>query len=110
MSRRLIIISFIIGWLIVSISPVFDTMIVTNSTDLSHLRLGFPLPIIEQHTSLTPMEKDLPLTLGLLSPQENPTDLLFFNYVFSIFILTLTIFVSIFTIGFLLGELKRIVN
>ncbi|MFK9094265.1 hypothetical protein [Bacillus salipaludis] len=68
MNRRFIFISLIIGWLLVSISPVFDTAIVTNSHDLSHLRLGFPLPIIEQHTSLTPMEEDFPLTVWLLSP------------------------------------------
>jgi hypothetical protein len=105
MNRSLIFISLIIGWLLVSISPLFDSVIVKNSNDLSHLRLGFPLPIIEQQTSLTPMEDDFPLTVGLLNPQENPTDLLFFNYVFSILIITLSAYVCIVTMNFFVRNL-----
>jgi hypothetical protein len=102
---RLFFSSLIIGWLAVSISPLFDSVIVFNSNDLSHHRLGFPLPIIEQHTSLTPMEADFPFTLGFLNPQENATDLLGFNYVFSVLIITLTTYNCILTIKFFVRKL-----
>jgi hypothetical protein len=106
MNRRLFFISLVIGWLSVSISPLFDTVIVSNSADLSHLRLGFPLPIIEQNTTLTPMEDDFPLTVGLLSPQENATDLLVSNYVFSILIITLISYFCILLLKLLARKLK----
>ncbi|MGG1677958.1 hypothetical protein ACIFOT_19675 [Neobacillus sp. NRS-1170] len=106
MNRRLFFISLIIGWLAVSISPIFDTVIMSNSNDLSHLRLGFPLPIIEQNTTLTPMEDDFPLTVGLLSPQENATDLLVFNYVFSILIITVISYFCILLMKLLVRKLK----
>lgn len=83
-------------------------MIVSNSNDLSYLRFGFPLPIIEQQTSLTPMEKDFPLTVGVLSPQENATDLLAFNYFFSILIVTLTTYITILAIKFLVRKLIKV--
>ncbi|WP_160725381.1 hypothetical protein [Bacillus sp. USDA818B3_A] len=108
MNRCIFFISLIFGWLAVSISPIFDTIIVSNSYDLSYHRLGFPLPIIEQHTSLTPMVDDFPLTLGLLNPQENTTDLLVFNYILSILIISLTIMVSIQTIRFLVRKLINV--
>lgn len=57
-------------------------MYVSTSNDLSHLNLGFQLPIVE-HATVTPMEDDFPLTPGLLNPQESATDLLVFNYVCS---------------------------
>lgn len=107
MNSRLIYISLIIGWLLVSVSPVFDSVIVTNSNDLSHLRLGFPIPIIEQHTSLTPMEDDFPLVVGFLSPQENTTDLLFFNYVFSILLITLIVYLCMVTMKSLVRNLIK---
>ncbi|MEW9052515.1 MAG: hypothetical protein AB2392_15245 [Neobacillus sp.] len=106
MNRRLLFISLVIGWLAVSISPLFDTVIVSNANDLSHLRLGFPLPIIEQNTTLTPMEDDFPLTVGLLSPQENATDLLVFNYVFSILIITLISYFCVLVLKLLARKLK----
>jgi hypothetical protein len=108
MNRRLFFISLIIGWLAVSIAPIFDTVIVSNSNDLSHLRLGFPLPIIEQHTSLTPMEDDFPLAVGLLNPQENATELLVFNYVFSILIITVISYFCILLLKLLVRKLIKV--
>jgi hypothetical protein len=92
MSRRLLVISLIIGWIGVSVSPLFDSVIVTKEYDLYQHRLGFPLPIIEQHTWLTPMEEAFPFKLGLVNPQEHPTDILFMNYFLSIIMVTVTIY------------------
>ncbi|WHY77294.1 hypothetical protein QNH20_25010 [Neobacillus sp. WH10] len=108
MNRRLFFISLIFGWLAVSISPILDTVIVSNSNDLSHLRLGFPLPIIEQNTSLTPMEGDFPITLGLLNPKENATDLLVFNYSFSILIITVISYICILLMKLLVRRLIKV--
>lgn len=67
--RSLLFFSFAIGWIAVSITPLFDTIIVTSEYDLTKHRIGFPLPIIEQHTSLTPLEDAFPFQLGMVNPQ-----------------------------------------
>lgn len=93
LSRRLFIISLVIGVIGVSISPMFDSVIGTENYNLTQHRLGFPIPIIEQHTWLTPMEDAFPFKLGLVNPQEHSTDILFINYFFSIAIVTLIIYI-----------------
>jgi hypothetical protein len=93
LSRRLFIISLVIGVIGVSISPIFDSVMVTENYNLTQHRLGFPLPIIEQHTWLTPMEDAFPFELGLVNPQEHPTDILFLNYFLSIAIVTVIIYI-----------------
>lgn len=90
-NRRLYIITISIGWIVVTLSPMFDSVVVQDDSGLANHRLGFPLPIIEQHTWLTPMEEAFPFKLGLVDPQEHPTDILFLNYFLSTFIVTLTI-------------------
>jgi hypothetical protein len=78
--QRLLIISIAMGWIGVSITPFFDSVIVTAEYDLTKHKLGFPLPIIEQHTSLTPLDDAFPFHMGLVNPQEHPTSLLIGNY------------------------------
>src|SRR5574342_280803 len=78
--KSLLFFSFAIGWIAVSITPLFDTIIVTSEYDLTKHRLGFPLPIIEQHTSLTALEDAFPFQLGMINPQEHPSSLLLGNY------------------------------
>ncbi len=82
----------------VSISPMFDTVMVTENYNLTQHRLGFPMPIIEQHTWLTPMEDAFPFELGLVNPQEHPTEILFINYVLSIAIVTVIIYIFLLAI------------
>lgn len=106
MSRRLFIISLVIGVIGVSISPMFVSVMVTENYNLTQHRLGFPLPIIEQHTWLTPMEDAFPYELGLVNPQEHPTDILFLNYFLSIAIVTVIIY--IFLVAVKLKENKKI--
>jgi hypothetical protein len=79
-NRLLLFLSILIGWLGISLTPFFDSVSVTSEYDLTKHRLGYPLPIIEQHTSLTPMKNAFPFELGVVSPQENPTRLLVGNY------------------------------
>lgn len=80
--HRLVLISIFIGWIGVTVTPFFDSVIVTPDYDLTKHRLGQPLPIIEQNTWLTPLEDAFPFELGLVSPLENPTKVLVGNYLF----------------------------
>ncbi|WP_226087435.1 hypothetical protein [Mesobacillus sp. S13] len=80
--NRLFAISFLIGWIGISITPFFDSVVVTSDYDLTRHRLGLPLPIIEQNTWLTPLDDAFPFELGLVSPQENPTKIIIGNYLF----------------------------
>ncbi|WP_442600046.1 hypothetical protein [Neobacillus sp. D3-1R] len=93
MKQRGYIFSFIIAFMIVTISPIFDSVLVTNYNQVEHHRLGFPLPIIEQHTTLTPLNESFPFKLGLLDPREHPTDILFFNYLLSIVSIAIVVFI-----------------
>ncbi|MGA9226015.1 MAG: hypothetical protein WB217_06735 [Mesobacillus sp.] len=89
---RLLIISIAMGWIVVSITPVFDSVIVTAEYDLTKHKLGFPLPIIEQRTSLTPLDDAFPFQLGLVNPQENPTSLLIGNYLLQAILASITFY------------------
>jgi hypothetical protein len=108
MSRSLAIISIIIGWIGVSISPMFDSVIVSEGYNLSQHRLGFPMPIIEQHTWLTPMEDAFPFKLGLVNPQEHPTDILFLNYFLSIVMVAVMIYLFMVVIKLIIRKTKRV--
>ncbi|WP_335429913.1 hypothetical protein [Bacillus sp. JJ1609] len=90
--HRFLLISIAIGWLGVSITPFFDSVIVTAEYDLTMHKLGFPLPIIEQHTSLTPLEEAFPFRLGLVNLQENPTSLLIGNYSLQVILASITFY------------------
>lgn len=92
MNRRRLLISIIFACAVVSISPLFDSVIVTKEYDLLHHRIGFPLPIIEQQTSLTPEENVYPFELGFVNPQEHPIELLLTNFTFSILIISVSIY------------------
>jgi hypothetical protein len=107
MSRRLFIISLVIGVIGVSISPMFDSVMVTENYNLTQHRLGFPLPIIEQHTWLTPMDDAFPFELGLVNPQEHPTDILFIYYFLSIAIVTVIIYFFLVAIK-LIWKIKKV--
>jgi hypothetical protein len=79
---RLLVMSIFIGVIGISITPFFDSVVVTPDYDLTRHKLGLPLPIIEQNTWLTPLEDAFPFELGLVSPLENPTKILKGNYLF----------------------------
>jgi hypothetical protein len=46
MRQKAYIFSLLIGFVIVTISPIFDSVVVTNYNQVEHHRLGFPLPIL----------------------------------------------------------------
>lgn len=104
--HKLFFISFFIGWFAVSITPFFDYVIVTHDYDLTRHRLGLPLPIIEQHTSLTPLEDAFPFELGLVSPQENPTIILKGNYFFLVVTAVVIVYINLFLIKFLCKRVR----
>lgn len=104
--HRLLLTSIFIGWICVSITPVFDSARVTSEYDLTKHRLGFPMPIIEQHTSLTPMEDAFPFRLGFVSPQEHPTTLLLENYLLQLVIAVFAVYVILIAIKYLLRKLR----
>lgn len=104
--HKLFFISVFIGWFAVSITPFFDSAIVTHDYDLTRHRLGLPLPIIEQHTSLTPLEDAFPFELGLVSPQENPTKVLIGNYLFLVVTAVFAVYMSLLSIKFLYKRVR----
>lgn len=95
---RLFAISFLIGWIGISITPFFDSAVVTSDYDLTRHRLGLPLPIIEQNTWLTPLNDAFPFELGLVSPQENPTKIIIGNYLFLVMAAVLTVYMILMSI------------
>lgn len=101
MSKKIIKITLFISCVIVLLSPVIIPVTVTDYSQLYKLRLGFPFPIIEQHTPLTPMEKDFPFTLKMLDPRHAPTDFLFLNFVISVITVAIPIFLFIYLVKFL---------
>ena len=103
---RLLLISVFIGWIGISITPFFDSVIVTPDYDLTRHRLGVPLPIIEQNTWLTPLEDAFPFELGLVSPQENPTKVLIGNYLFLVVTTVFAVYMSLLSIKFLYKRVR----
>lgn len=95
---KLLMISIVIGVIGISITPFFDSVVVTRDYDLTRHRLGFPLPIIEQNTWLTPLEDAFPFELGIVSPQENPTKILIGNYLFLVVAAVVTVYMVLMSI------------
>jgi hypothetical protein len=95
---KLLIVSIFIGWIGVTITPLFDSVTVTSKYDLTKHRLGLPLPIIEQHTSLTPLEDVYPFELGFVSPQEHPTTLIAGNYLILVVTAVFAVYLILFGI------------
>ncbi|WP_102262327.1 hypothetical protein [Mesobacillus jeotgali] len=90
---RLLMISIFIGVIGISITPFFNSVVVTPDYDLTRHRLGLPMPIIEQNTWLTPLDDAFPFELGLVNPLENPTKLLIGNYLFLVGAAVVTVYV-----------------
>lgn len=105
--QSLLFFSFAIGWIAVSITPLFDTIIVTSEYDLTKHRLGFPLPIIEQHTSLTPLEDAFPFQLGMINPQEHPSSLLLGNYALQVIFASISVYILMMIITNLIRTYRR---
>ena len=103
---RLLVMSIFIGVIGISITPFFDSVVVTPDYDLPRHRLGLPLPIIEQNTWLTPLDDAFPFELGLVSPQENPTKILIGNYLFLVVAAVVTVYIILVSIKFLYKRIR----
>jgi len=101
LSLRTITITIIISLIIVGITPLIISVTVTEPSQLNNLRFGAPLSFIQQDSWLQPPEEWFPHKLIILSPWENPTRILWGNFVAS---------VAIVSIGFTIisGVLTRI--
>jgi hypothetical protein len=104
--QRLVLLSIFIGWVGVTITPLLDSVTVTSEYDLTRHRLGLPLPIIEQHTSLTPMEDAYPFELGFVSPQEHTTTLLTGNYLFLLVTAVFVVYMSLLSIKYIIKRIR----
>ncbi|MFT9600270.1 hypothetical protein [Mesobacillus sp.] len=104
--NRLLMISIFIGVIGISITPFFDSVVVTTDYDLTRHRLGLPLPIIEQNTWLTPLDDAFPFELGLVSPQENPTKILMGNYLFLVVAAVVTVYMILVSIKVLYKRIR----
>ncbi|WLR57531.1 hypothetical protein LC048_12120 [Mesobacillus subterraneus] len=98
LSLRLILISFSSVGIGVTITPLFDSVTVTSDYDLTKHRLGQTFPIIEQHTSLTPMEEAYPFELGFVSPKEHPTTFIHENYLILVLIAGFAVYIILISI------------
>ena len=107
MSRVLVGLCLLSAFVIVTVSPIFDFVIVNGYEQVNHHRLGFPLPIIEQHTTLTPLDESFPFRLGLLDPREHPTDLLIGNYLVSIISIAVILIAILWALNWLIRTNKK---
>jgi hypothetical protein len=98
LQHSLMLISLFMGWIGVTITPLFDSVTVTAEYDLTRHRLGQPLAIIEQHTSLTPMADAFPFELALVSPQEHPTTLIVGNYLILVLAAGFAVYIILYSI------------
>lgn len=83
----------IITFVIVSLSPFLIHYKALNYDQINTIRLGFPFKYIIQHTSLTPNISDFPINLTFMSPMENPTEFILQNYIFSLLMIWIILFV-----------------
>ncbi|WP_423410152.1 hypothetical protein AABM38_09555 [Heyndrickxia sp. MSNUG] len=105
--KRWLFISIALGWIGVSITPFFDSVPVTAEYDLTKHKLGYPLPIIEQHTSLTPLDDAIPFHLGLVNPQEHPTSLLIGNYSLQVILASIIFYILIMIFAYLIRNYRN---
>lgn len=89
MSLKTITITIIISLIIVGITPLIIPVTVTEPSQLNNLRLGAPLSFIQQDSWLDPPEEWFPHKLIILSPWENPTRILWGNFVASVAIVSI---------------------
>jgi hypothetical protein len=101
LNLKTITITIIISLIIVGITPLIIPVTVTEPSQLNNLRFGALLSFIQQDSWLHPPEEWFPHKLIILSPWENPTRILWGNFVAS---------VAIVSIGFTIisGVLTRI--
>lgn len=94
MNLKTISIVMMISLIIVGITPLIIPVTVTEPSQLSNLRFGAPLPFIQQESTLQPPDEWFPYKLVLLSPWENPTQILWGNFLASVvlFSIVLTVF------------------
>ncbi|MCM3781686.1 hypothetical protein M3231_01755 [Neobacillus mesonae] len=104
-TRRLIIISVIFGFILTTISPVFDSVTVTGYEQLENHKLGMPMAFLVQHTTLTPMEDAYPFELGLLDPREHPIGIIPFSYLLSVVIAAVFAFLILFVLNKILSKI-----
>lgn len=82
----------LIALILVVSSPFFISYKALNYDQIGIIKLGIPIHFIVQHTSLTPDISDFPIYLTVLSPWENPTEIIFRNFVFSFLIAWILLF------------------
>lgn len=80
------------GFMITILTPFLSIYTVTDLTQLSDLRFGFPFKFISQQSWLTPFEENLPLRVHIGLPQENPTKIIIGNLLLSLAVITIVLF------------------
>ncbi|MDW7651949.1 MAG: hypothetical protein SCK29_10860 [Bacillota bacterium] len=93
MKKRLVFFALAIALMFVLASPMVYPVTVSGYNQLQPLRLGFPLPYLEQQVTLTPFDSDFPLTLRMQSPLENPSTILWGNLLLDVVLVAGMLFV-----------------
>ncbi|MGI6605037.1 MAG: hypothetical protein ACOX2S_08425 [bacterium] len=89
MSLKNITITIIISMALVGLTPFIIPVIVTEPSQLNNLRYGAPLSFVQQNSWLQPPEEWFPHKLFILNPWENPTRILWGNFVASVVIVSI---------------------
>jgi hypothetical protein len=110
MNKRVMLFTFIISFIFVLLSPLFVSIKVHNFSQLKALRFGFPLPFIQQTGSLTPDKGDFPLSLTILNPMENVTQILIGNFTLSVLYVMFFYLTCWFLIKMVLLKRRKIVR
>lgn len=99
MSLKTIIVIIVVSIIVVGITPLIMPVTVTEPGQLSNLRFGAPLTFIQQEGNLQPPDDWFPNRQIILSPWENPTRILWGNFIASVLIvgIGLTVIRLIFT-------------
>ncbi|MBS4172951.1 hypothetical protein [Bacillus sp. FJAT-49736] len=85
MNKRVLLYTFIVSFVLVLLSPFLFPVKVTSFSELKALRFGFPYPFIEQTSNIVPAREDFPITLTMLNPLKNVTQILLGNLALSVF-------------------------
>lgn len=82
----------LIAFILVVSSLFFIPYEAVTYDQISTIKLGAPINFIVQHTSLTPDISEFPMKLTFLSPWDNPTEIVFKNFLFSLLIIWMILY------------------
>ena len=106
--RTIIIIGVSIGILLTIASPFFDSVTLNSIEQTGNVRFGFPISFIRQQLSISPFKSDFPITVHISMPRIAITNILLFEFIFSLSINIICMLALLLTIRILFRYFKTI--